>query len=200
MTRQICGALLVGGVLAACASQNAYVPEEHATTTLGGRTAASYALPSERDPRGNLRVASAGISKLKRNGVEVGKAIHVRIAISHRGGGSIALDARRQRLQLPDGRELAPAYLVSPRATSPVVSVPPGASRTIDLYFPMPSDWLSRRSPYRFDVAWRVWTANGEVSRVTPFDRVSFDPAMREHGSEGIVDVVPTDATLWSNP
>jgi len=200
MTRQICGALLVSAALAACASRAAYVPEEHATATLGGRTAASYTLPSERDPRGNLRLASHGISKMKRNGVESGKAIHVRMAISHQGSGSMAVDARRQRLQLPDGRQLAPAYVASGRAAAPI-SVPPGTSRTIDLYFPIPNDLASAKSPYRFDVAWRVWTANGEISRVTPFDRVSVDPAAaRARSSERGVDAVPTDATMWSNP
>src|SRR5687768_5486243 len=79
MTRHICGAMLVSASVAACASYSAYVPEERATTTLGGRTAAVYSLPSEGNPQGDLRVASYGISEITRNGKESGKAIHVRM-------------------------------------------------------------------------------------------------------------------------
>jgi hypothetical protein len=197
MTRHISGVMLFGVALGGCASYSAYIPEESATATLGGRTAAAYSVPSEQDPQGNLRLASHGISKLERHG-ETGKAIHIRMALSDNGSDPFVLDARRQRLQLPDGRQLAPAYVSSAAATPPVITVRPGTSRMLDLYFPIPEDLASADRPPRFDVIWRVWAGDEEVSQVTPFDEVSVDPAVaRQRAAEDVVEGYPYYDPYW---
>jgi len=199
MTRHICEAILACTCVAGCASYSAYVPEERTTTTLGGRTAAVYGLPSERSPQGNLRVASHGISEIKRNGRESGKAIHVRMALADTGDHSMTLDARRQRLQLPDGRQLSPAYAASAAATPPVIQVRPGTSRMVDLYFPIPQDLASGEKPPRFDLVWSVWAGEREVSKITPFDKVRVDPAVaRQRLAEDIV--FEGHPYYWSDP
>ena len=112
--------LLVAGVQA-CGSSSTYIPEEKATATLGGRTAASYALPSERNEQGGLRVASYGVSKLEQKGNDPLKAIHLRLAVSDNGEQPMVLDTRAQRLQLPDGRQLAPAYVRARASVPPLI-------------------------------------------------------------------------------
>ena len=169
--------VLVAGAHAACASQSTYVPEERATATLGGRTAATYALPSEQGTQGNLRLASHGVTKLKRGEDESLKAIHLRVALSDNGREPIVLDARAQRLQLPDGRKLSAAFIKSPLSAPPLIRVEPGSAQTVDLYFPIPRDLLDQSSPPQFDVVWRVEVGNETVSNITPFDKVAVDPA-----------------------
>lgn len=172
----------------ACASEKAYVPEQSATATLGGRTAAAYALPSEQNHQGDLRVASYGISDIERAGQKV-KAVHLRLAVSGSGSHPLVLDVREQRLQLPDGRHLASAYASSAgKAIAPRLTIPPGSSRTVDLYFPLPRDLLDEDDPPSFDVVWRIHVGDQVISRVTPFDQVEVDPAVaRQRAAEELL-------------
>ena len=180
--------LLVAGVQA-CGSSSTYIPEQKATATLGGRTAASYALPSERNEQGGLRVASYGVSKLEQKGNDPLKAIHLRLAVSDNGQQPMVLDTRAQRLQLPDGRQLAPAYVRARASVPPLIRIVPGTARTVDLYFPLPPDIADEANPSQFDVIWRVNVGDQTVSQVTPFDEVSVDPAVaRQELAEDIMD------------
>ena len=87
----------------ACASQSTYVPEERATATLGGRTAATYQLRSEKGDQGDIRLASYGVAKLKRGDEDSIKAIHLRVALSDSGRQPVVLDARRSDSSSPTG-------------------------------------------------------------------------------------------------
>jgi hypothetical protein len=175
------GALWIIGLSPSCASQGAYVPEERATATLGGRTAASYRLPSDDDERGHVRVASYGVAKLKGEGSS--KAIHLRLAVSDSGREPVTLDPAEQRLQLPDGRQLTPRYARVIGDAVAKVTVQPGTTQHVDLYFQMPEAVV----PERFDVVWRVRIGEQVLSRITPFDKVDVDPAhARERAAEDI--------------
>ena len=169
-------AALVTGAQA-CASQSTYIPEERATATLSGRTAATYPLPSQQGQQGDIRLASYGVAKLKPNGTDTLKTIHLRVAMSDIGHQPIVLDARAQRLQLPDGRQIGAAFVRSPVSVPPLIRVEPGTAQTVDLYFPIPPDLVDRSSPPRFDVVWRVNVGQNTVSEITPFDKVAVDPA-----------------------
>ena len=168
--------VLVTGVHG-CASQSVYIPEERATATLGGRTAATYALPSEISKQGDIRLASYGVAKLKQSGNDSFQAIHLRVALSDKGSQPIVLDARAQELRLPDGRRIAAAFIRSPVSAPPLIRVEPGSAQTVDLYFPIPEDLRDESSPPKFDVVWRVDVGGDTVSQITPFDKVAVDPA-----------------------
>jgi hypothetical protein len=127
--------------------------------------------------QGDIRLASYGVTKLKRGEDESLKAIHLRVALADNGREPIVLDARAQRLQLPDGRQIPAAYVRSPLSAPPLIRVDPGSSQTVDLYFPIPADLLDESSPPQFDVVWRVHVGNDTVTDITPFDKVAVDPA-----------------------
>ena len=184
------GLMLILAGAQACGSTSTYIPEEKATATLGGRTAASYSLPSEQNEQGGLRLASYGVSKLEqKNGDDSLKAIHLRLAVSDNGQEPMVLDTRAQRLQLPDGRQLAPAYVRARASAPPMIRVAPGSARTVDLYFPLPPDIAEEANPSQFDVIWRVRVGDQTVSQVTPFDQVSVDPAVaRQELAEDIME------------
>ena len=166
----------------ACASQSTYIPEERATATLGGRTAASYQLPSEGNEQGHVRVASYGTAKVKGDGSK--RAIHLRLAISDSGAEPVVLNTTQQRLQLPNGRQLAPSHAVATSGTLPMLTIQPGTTETVDLYFDVPESSV----PGRFDVIWRLRLGDQDVSRITPFDKVDIDPAVaRQEAAEELM-------------
>lgn len=171
-------AAILGAMLGAVAcAKGAYVPEEAATATLGGRTAAQYSIPSDAQPQGTVRVASYGISKLKqeREGKE-GRAIHVRMAVQNHGQGPFVVDIPQQRVQFSDGSQVTAAYAHSDQDGLPVVEVAPGSSRTVDLFFPIPEPLLEHNKMPDFSMIWRVQADGQEISRITPFDKMAVDP------------------------
>jgi len=163
----------------ACAGYDPYIPEERATATLSGRTAASYSLPSDNNPQSDIRVASSGISNLERRTGEKTKAVHVRLAIANHGAAPMSLDVRQQRIQLKDGTQIAPAAASSTTSSIPVVDVPTGSSRVVDMLFPI-GEREDEKQPSRFDVVWRVNLGNTSLLRVTPFDEVDIDPSIAQ--------------------
>ena len=174
--RRALGVIVLLAGVQACASESAYIPEYQANATLGGRTAATYAVASDKGKQGDVRMASYGIAKLRRNGEAI-KAIHLRVAVTDFGHEPIVLDARLQQLKLPDGRSLAAGYIRSPRSAPPLIRVEPRSAQTVDLYFPIPQDLLEEKGPPTFDVVWRVNVGDDTVTKVTPFDKVAVDPA-----------------------
>jgi hypothetical protein len=184
----------------ACASQATYIPEERATATLGGRTAATYGLPSQQGRQGDIRLASYGVAKFKHSEDESFKAIHLRLAVSDSGNQPMVLDTRAQRLQLPDGRQISAAYVgAEGNARPPLISVSPGSARTVDLYFPIPRDRSGdEASPPQFDVVWQVRVGGDTVSEITPFDQVAVDPAVARQ--ELAEDVVNDRVYYWGDP
>ena len=190
-------AVLAG--VAACSSTATYIPEERATATLGGRTAATYGLPSQQGRQGDIRLASYGVAKFERKGAEPVEAVHLRMAVSDSGQQPMLLDTRAQRLQLPDGRQLSPAYVASDAGQQPpLIQVQPGSSRSVDLYFPLPPELMDDSNPPQFDVVWRVRVGNDTVSEITPFDKVEVDPAVARQ--ELAQDVMDERVYYWGDP
>ena len=192
---------LIAGLagVVACSSTSTYIPEERATATLGGRTAATYGLPSTQGRQGDLRLASYGVAKFERKGAEPVEAVHLRMAVSDSGNQPMLLDTRAQRLQLPDGRQVSPAYVASQAGERPpLIQVEPGSSRSVDLYFPLPADLVDDSNPPQFDVVWRVRVGNDTVSEITPFDKVEVDPAVARQ--ELAEDVMDERVYYWGDP
>jgi hypothetical protein len=164
--------MLAIALSAGCGSQGAYVPEERATATLGGRTAAAYPLPTSQNQQVQVRVASYGVAELEGEGDR--KALHLRMAVADAGKDPLVMNTSEQRVQLPDGRQLAPTWARATTSAPPLITVQPGTAQTIDLYFEIPEE----ADPSRFDAIWRVQLGNREMSRITPFDKVAVDPAV----------------------
>jgi hypothetical protein len=190
---------LLGALGLACSSHSAYIPEQSVKGTLDGRTAASYPLPAASNSQGDLRIASYGISELDRKGDDDAKAVHLRYAVSNHGNRPITLDLREQRIQLPDGRQITAAYASSSgQAMEPTVGVHPGTSRSVDLYFPLPPDLFDAKEPPSFDVVWRMHVDAQTISQITPFDKVTVDPAVaRQRAAE---EVMLSPNGYWYDP
>jgi hypothetical protein len=163
----------------ACSSHTSHIPEQRASATLGGRSAATYALSSEHGQQGSLRLSSFGTAKLKqRGGGDSSTALHLRMAVADYGDELIVLDTRAQRLRLPDGQEVAPAHVRSEAGAVPALRVMPGKARLVDLYFALPPGLLDEARVSGFDVLWRVRVGDQTVARTTPFERTALDPAV----------------------
>lgn len=197
--RRVLSLIVLFAGASACSSTTTYIPEERATATLGGRTAATYALPSKQGRQGDIRLASYGVAKFKQADDEPLEAIHLRLAVSDSGNQQMTLDTREQRLQLPDGRQLSAAYVASQAgARPPLIAVQPGSVRNVDLYFLIPADLADDSRPAQFDVVWRVRVGSDTVSEITPFDQVEVDPAVARQ--ELAEDVMSGDLYYWGDP
>src|SRR6478752_3071104 len=127
-------------VFAACNSSYIYRPQTQATATVRGHVAADYPLPSPAEPQGDARIASFGVSKIKRNDGTVMHALHVRMDVSDSSAKPFVFDVREQHVQLRDKRTLAPQLAQSDGNDVPTVTVPAGGKRTVDLFFALPPD------------------------------------------------------------
>jgi hypothetical protein len=59
----------------------------------------------------------------------------------------------------------------------PVVQIPPGSSRSIDLFYRLPTGMNRARDVSQFDEVWRVDLPGQSVVERTPFERLKIVPA-----------------------
>jgi hypothetical protein len=169
----------LSGVALGCSPNSDYVykPEVNATAEIRGRTAADYPLPSAAASQGDLRVASFGIARLTRAaGEQKMHAMHVRMVVSNNGREPWVVDTREQRATVRGGAAEPPVYVNSDRDGLPMVTIPPGGKRTIDLFCPLPPDAERAARIPEFDVLWRVRAGLTEVAERTPFERLRIEP------------------------
>jgi hypothetical protein len=162
----------------ACESMYMYQPSSNATSTVRGRAAAEYQLPSPTLTEGDLRIASFGISRVSRAQGGPMHAMHVRMVVSNNTGQPWTIDTREQ---LADVRGLGTVKLAFARSEGqdlPIVTVNAGQKRTIDLFFPLPPQMEKASQIPEFDILWRVHADNGRlVAQRTPFERLRIEPA-----------------------
>jgi hypothetical protein len=167
-----------GFLLAACGSSYVYQPETQANATMRGNVAADYPLPSAVQQHGDARIASFGVSKIKRTGLPPIRALQARMVVSNNSNTDWHLDTRQQEVALHDGRHLQPGYVYSDAGDTPLVTIPPNGKRTINLFYPLPVDVDKARHVPQFDLLWRVDTGGGQVVAMrTPFQRLAIEPA-----------------------
>ncbi len=124
---------------------------------------------------GEVRVSTLGVTTLAPEGTNLStRAVLIRIAVTNKTAQPWTLDGTEQRLEA-SGRTFhaSNAELGAP----PTVQIPPGVSRSIDLYFPLPPAFKLGA----FDV---VWTLDGPgVARTdrTTFERFLNAPEQPEH-------------------
>jgi hypothetical protein len=163
------GALVVG--LAACAGSYVYQPAENATARISGQVAARYPIPPE-SPRGEVRVASFGVTKLE----DAGRTLHVRMVVENNGDDPWTVDTREQLITIPGEGQSRPLYANTASDDLPIVQVDPRGQRTLDLFYPLPPDMQGPGKIPEFDLLWSVRTPERLVTERTPFDRLQVEP------------------------
>src|SRR5579863_7092620 len=132
--------LVLAGTLAACAPDYAYVPTTNATMVGYDRVAAQYPLPAT-TPHGSLQIASYGFANLtpKDEPGVTERALHLRAILINNGSQDWTFDTRQQAIELEGQGQTAPVFAsASAGATPPLVTVPAGGKRVVDLFFPVP--------------------------------------------------------------
>ena len=168
----------IAALLSGC-QEYIYRPAEHATAQIYGRVAAQYQIP-EKAPEGDLRIASFGLSKVSPPNApdQKQRMVHLRMVIANNSHDNWNLDAREVRVDFPLTGQVAPAYVRSREGQLglPLVTIPPGGERSIDLFYPMPlgQDKASRLPA--FSAVWQVHTPAQVVAQRTPFDRLAIEP------------------------
>ena len=128
--------------------------------------------PTAMNAGGGLELASQGVAELRTDDGFTHPALHIRAAIANTTRNlPWALDASQARVELTSG-QIAPAFVNSDVATLPVAILDPGERRTIDFYFPLPSDVADRGGPVSFALTWAIH-APGRVVRNAWFERAA---------------------------
>lgn len=171
---------LVIVMTAGCASgRYIYEPEENATARVSGRPAAYYPIPPQA-PRGGVRVATLGIAQLEPRSGE-GPRLHVMRArmIVDNNVDTVAwqVDTREQIGSIGGYGQSRPAFASTNPGRPPMVTIVPGTSATIDLYYPLPADMQEASEIPRFELLWKIGTSLGPVAERTTFERVRVEPA-----------------------
>ncbi len=165
MTRQI--TILVSSIaMASCSPGFFYRPADNATATMKGRVAADYQIPPNA-PRGDVRLASLGIGKISMSGSpnQKQKAVHVRMIVTDNSQTPWTMDMRQQAIALPDGQQLAPAYVSTHEGQNGLssVTVPARGKRIIDLFYGLPANIPRHRQS--------SWQRLRDQARLLPIDR-----------------------------
>lgn len=166
---------------AACGSRRyLYEPAVASSATVAGRAASHYRIPPEA-PRGDVRVASFGLADIRpaherMRFAEELRAIHVRLVVANNSDAAWWVDTRDVRAVLPSNGESRAAFARVDEGSLPVVVVPAGGERTIDLFFPLPEDMQEASELPSFDTIWSVQMPNMTIAERTPFERLDVPP------------------------
>jgi hypothetical protein len=150
--------------LAACGPSNNFVPEQ-ASTMVDGNAATVVPIPPEA-PKGEVRVASSGLTTLRADDAPDLPALRVTMIVTNDADQTPwTVDTREQLLEAR-GQTLRPAFASSDRDGLPLIQVGPREKRTIDLYYALPDKDVDQ-----FELAWQVDTADRLVGERTAFYR-----------------------------
>jgi hypothetical protein len=175
-------ALLVLGLalmLVTCEERYVYVPATSSGAVVGGKPAADVGVPPEA-PRGDVRVVTFGVSDIVPEGASDEsdvRALHLRVIVANNSEQPWTLDTREQRVALADRGESRAAYASADAGGGPpLITVPPGKKRVVDLFFPLPSEMQKASELPAFDAIWTVHTDARVVTERTPFERLHAAP------------------------
>lgn len=164
--------------VAGCAERSfVYRPVEQATATMDGQAAARYLVPPEA-PRGDVRIGSFGVMDVapQDEAAEV-TALHVRMVVSNDSDtGPWSIDTRSLRAELRGVGDAGVPMVNAEAEALPMVEVPPGQQRTINLFYPLPEGLADAEDVPAFDLVWQVQTASRLVTERTPFERMEIEP------------------------
>jgi hypothetical protein len=125
-----------------------------------------------------VRVATLGIATIaprSRDDDSRIPAVHVRLIVDHYAGAPWQVDTRHQIASMRGRGQSRPAFASSSAGQPPLVTIPPGASVRIDLYYVLPS--VMQRITYlpRLEFAWQLSSPDGLVQ-----ERMAFTDLRRE--------------------
>jgi hypothetical protein len=163
---------LLATLAAGCAGPSYYYrPAENATAVTNGYPAAYYRVP-ENAPRGDVRVSSFGVTEVGHEEGEDIPSLSIRLVIANNSGQQPwTIDTRQVQMDLHTEAPRGPAFVHTASSELPVVTIPPGQQRTVDLFYPLPAGREDPEEVPTFDVVWRLSTDAGEVVERTPFER-----------------------------
>ena len=172
---QMLRSLALAATVAACTPEYAYVPTTNAAV-VGNRVAAEYSLPTVA-PHGKIQLESYGFADMKAaneaNTEIVERALHLRAILVNNGTQDWTFDTRQQAIEVEGQTPSAPVFAsASAGAAPPVVTIPSGGKRVVDLFFPVPMTEQKAALLPSFDAISRVQTDQGLVTERTSFDRV----------------------------
>jgi hypothetical protein len=164
-------------VLVSCAEGTyAFEPAVRRGALLAGRPAAYYPVPPAA-PRGDVRVASLGTTKVRlQGGLEV-PVVQVRLVVANNSNSEWVVATRDQLAAIAGEPLRAAAFVNTDSDRAPLVAIPPGERRTLDLFFALPKGMTKPKDIPYFDVIWRLRTGQEEVAERTPFERFEIEPA-----------------------
>jgi hypothetical protein len=146
-------------------------------------TPGSYQVPAQ-SPQGEVRVATLGIATIaprSRDDDSRTPAVHVRLIVDHYAGAPWQVDTRHQIASMAGRGQSRPTFASSSTGQPPLVTIPPGTTVRIDLYYVLPS--VMQRVTYipRVEFAWQLGSAEGPVEERTAFTDLRREtPAPRE--------------------
>jgi hypothetical protein len=166
--------------IGACEDTYVYAPTKSTGAELAQLPASDVSIPPEA-PRGDVRVATFGISDIESQSGEAEggriRALHLRMVVANNSDHPWTVDTREQKLELEGRGQSKAAYAsVDAGAAPPLVTVPNGGKRTLDLFFPLPPDMAKASELPSFDAIWTVQTDVRAVTERIPFERLQVEP------------------------
>ena len=166
--------LLIIVAATGCASAYDYIyqPAANATGQANGYPAADYAIPPSA-PRGNVRIASFGVTEVKAaNAPSPVRTLHLRMIASNAGDPTPwTIDTNNVTISIPNEGQSGPAFMNSDAGNQAAVNIPLGQTRTIDFYYPLPAGMQDPSKVPAFAVRWQVQAGPLLVAQTTPFER-----------------------------
>jgi hypothetical protein len=167
-------ATVAAAVLAAAACgppRYVYAPATVTSAEIAGTAALSYSIPPGA-PRGELRVATLGITELAD-----ARAIHVRIEVKNRSDEVWRVDGHDQLADIGVVRRPRLLSAIGEDLTSPpAIAIGPGETGELDVFFMLPPD-IALDTPVSFDAIVLVRTGERFVTQRAHFERFLAAPA-----------------------
>ena len=132
--------------------------------------AANFAIPG-----GDVELTSFGPVDLSPQNGGAGplEALHLRMTVRNDSYRPWTVDTREQRVDLEGYGTSVPAFATTDSGNAPGVMVAPGATRVVDLFFPLPADLQNPETLPMFDVDWTLHTERGVLAEQAPFGQIA---------------------------
>jgi hypothetical protein len=160
-------------LVAGCGGADQYLYQPAAANAeVSGLPAVDYPVPPGQ-PQGDVRVVSFGVNEMQaEQGGQNAPVLQVRLLVSNTASPvPWTIDTRQITVALGGAGQSRAAFVNTDTGTPPVLQIPAGQSRTIDLYYPLPPTLASAGQLPGFDVVWQVQTGAGAVAQRTSFQR-----------------------------
>src|SRR5262249_2147774 len=153
--RSVMLAVLAAGLaLPGCATSYVYRPTSGAAPE-SGYLVARYGVPPEA-PQGEVLVTSFGVTTVDVAANTRAPVLHVRLGVTSTTGVVPWAVAAPEQLASIGGRAPVPPSFANSDSGGPVVTVPPGQRRVLDLFYALaPGQQSEGDLPY-FEVSWKV--------------------------------------------